>query len=128
MHSRLRIKAGVLKVRIASAGVADAGTVTAEFAAALPAVALVLACAFGAIDLGGEQLRLQGAAFDAARLLGRGDPGAQERIRLVVSDATLGTRSSGKLICADASAPVQLGILSGIVLRASACALYDAQT
>jgi hypothetical protein len=102
--------------------------VTAEFAAALPAVVLVLACAFGAIDLGGEQLRLQGAVFDAARLLGRGDPGALQRIRSVVPDATLGTRSSGQLICADATASVQMGILSGIVLRASACALNDSQT
>jgi hypothetical protein len=105
----------------------DAGTVTAEFAAALPAVVLVLACALGAIELGGEQLRLQGAAFDAARLLGRGDSGAQQRIRSVSPDATLSARTSGQLVCADASAPVALGILKGIVLRASACALDDAQ-
>jgi hypothetical protein len=102
--------------------------VTAEFAAAIPAVVLVLACALGAIELGGEQLRLQGATFDAARLLGRGDPGAQERVRLVAPNGKLTTRTSGALICADATAPAALGILSGIMVRASACALDDANS
>jgi len=112
---------------LARRGHTDDGTVTAEFAAAVPAVVLVLACALGAIGLGGEQLRLQGATFEAARLLGRGDTGALERVRSVAPGATLTTRSVGQLICADATAPAALGILSGIVLRASACALDDAQ-
>ncbi|MDQ1547036.1 MAG: hypothetical protein QOH69_1940 [Actinomycetota bacterium] len=105
---------------------ADAGAVTAEFAAAMPAVVLVLACALGAIGLGGEQLRLQGAAFDAARLLGRGDPGALAIVRSVSPVATLTTRTSGVTICADASAVVSLGVLSGIALHATSCALDDA--
>jgi hypothetical protein len=108
-------------------GLSDAGTVTAEFAAALPAAILVLACALGAVQLGSRQLQLQGAAFDAARLLGRGDPGALARIHLVLPTATLTTRRSGETICADASATVSLGVLSGIELRASACALDDSQ-
>ena len=94
----------------------------------MPAVVLVLACALGAIGLGGEQLRLQGAAFDAARLLGRGDPGALSRIRSVAPDATLTTRTSGVTICVDASAVVSLGALSGISLHATSCALDDAQS
>jgi hypothetical protein len=106
----------------------DAGAVTAEFAAALPAVAIVLACALGAIHLGSEQLRLQGAAFDAARLLGRGDPGALARIRSVLPNSSLSIRRSGETVCADAKATVSLGVLSGIVLTASACALDDAQS
>ena len=100
---------------------------TAEFAAAMPAVVLVLACAIGAIGLGGEQLRLQGAAFDAARLVGRGDPGALARVRAVSPDATLSTRTSGVTICVDARATVSLGVLSGIALHATSCALDDAQ-
>jgi hypothetical protein len=106
----------------------DAGTVTAEFAVVLPAVVLVLGCALGAIGLGGEQLRLQGAAFDAARLLGRGDSGALDRIRAVAPGARLSVRSSGAVVCADVRAPVALGVLSGIVLNASACALDDARS
>jgi hypothetical protein len=105
----------------------DSGTVTAEFAVVFPAVVLILGCALGAIGLGGEQLRLQGAAFDAARLLGRGDPGALERIHAVAPDARLGVRSSGALVCADVAATTALGVLSGIVLKASACALDDAR-
>jgi hypothetical protein len=108
-------------------GRGDVGAVTAEFAAALPAVVLVLACSLGAIHLGSEQLQLQGATFYAARLLGRGDPGALARVREVLPTAGLSTRRFGQTICADASAGVSLGVLSGIVLRASACALDDAQ-
>jgi hypothetical protein len=91
----------------------------------LPAVILVLGFALGGIGLGGEQLRLQGAAFDAARLLGRGDSGALDRVHEVVPNARLGVRASGSLICADVTAPVTLGVLTGIELRASACALHD---
>jgi hypothetical protein len=104
------------------------GAITAEFAVVLPAVVLVLGCSLGAIGLGGEQLRLQGAAFDAARLLGRGDSGALDRVRAVAPDARLSVRSAGVVVCADVSAPVALGVLSGIVLHASACALDDARS
>jgi hypothetical protein len=105
----------------------ELGSVTAEFAAALPAVVLVLAFAIGAIGLGGEQLRLQGAAFVAARLLGRGDPGALARIRSVSPAAALSTYESGDSICAEARVSVALGVLSGISLSATSCALNDAQ-
>jgi Flp pilus assembly protein TadG len=105
----------------------DCGTVTAEFAIALPAVVVVLALSLGAIGLGGEQLRLQAAAFDAARLLGRGEAGATERIRSVAPDAIMSTHTAGSAICVDATAGAALGVLSGIRLQASACALDDAQ-
>jgi hypothetical protein len=108
-------------------GLDDAGAITAEFAAALPAVVLVLACALGAIELGGEQLRLQAATFDAARLLGRGDPGALDRIRSVSPGATLTTRRTGSTICARANVTVSLGILTGIVLGSSSCVLDDSR-
>lgn len=104
------------------------GSVTAEFAAALPAVVLVLAFAIGAIGLGGERLRLQGAAFEAARMLGRGDSGALARIRSVFPAATLSTYPSGESICVEARVTVALGALSGIGLSATACALNDARS
>jgi Flp pilus assembly protein TadG len=118
MRSRIEAESGI---RV------ELGAITAEFAAAVPAVILVLACSLAAIQLGGEQLRLQSAAFDAARLLGRGEAGSLARIRTVSSDATLSARKSGESICADARATASLGVLSGIVLTASACALDDAQ-
>jgi Flp pilus assembly protein TadG len=105
----------------------DRGSVTAEFAAVLPAVVLVLGCALGAMQLAAEQLRLQGADAQAVRLLGRGDPGARELVAAVNPNATLVVRSSGDLICADAKAPASIGILTGVTIAASACALDDAQ-
>jgi Flp pilus assembly protein TadG len=105
----------------------DRGSVTAEFAAVLPAVVLILGCALGAMQLAAEQLRLQGADADAARLLGRGDPGARGLLLAVNPDATLVVRSSGNLVCADAHAPASIGILLGVSITASACALDDAQ-
>jgi hypothetical protein len=105
----------------------DAGAVTAEFAAVLPAVVLVLACALGALQLSDEQLRLQAADAAAARLLGRGQSGAAEVVTAVDPDARLSVRSDGPLVCADVRAPVSLGVIVGLTLTASACALGDAQ-
>jgi len=100
--------------------------VTAEFAAVLPAVILILAIALGTMQIAGEQLRLQGATADAARLLGRGDPGASALVQQVATDAQLTENRQGDLVCAEASVPVSLGILIGITLSTSACALDDA--
>jgi Flp pilus assembly protein TadG len=105
----------------------DRGAVTAEFAAVLPAVVLVLGCALGAMQLAAEQLRLQGADAAAVRLLGRGDPGARQLVLAVNSSASLVVHSSGNVICADVSAPATLGILPVMTISATACALDDAQ-
>jgi hypothetical protein len=88
---------------------------------------LVLAFALGAIGLGGEQLRLQAATFDAARIVGRGDAGALARIQAVAPAATLSTSESGDSVCVETRATVALGVLSGISLSARSCALNDAQ-
>ena len=46
---------------------------TAEFAVALPAIALVLAACLASVQLVGQHVRLTDAAADAARALGRGE-------------------------------------------------------
>jgi Flp pilus assembly protein TadG len=51
--------------------------VTAEFAVALPAVVLVLVLGVSALSAAGRQVRLQDAAADAARLVGRGEDPAR---------------------------------------------------
>jgi Flp pilus assembly protein TadG len=107
-------------------GSAD-GSVTAEFAAVVPAVVLLLAIALGGIRLAGEQLQLQAAVQDASRLLARGDPGATSRVLQVVAKANVDDDESGDLVCVHARAPADLGILVGIVLSASACALDERQ-
>jgi hypothetical protein len=100
--------------------------VTAEFAIALPAVILVLAISMGGMQLAGEQLRLQGAVADAARILGRGGAGAEAVVRRVSPRARLTAFRRGNLVCATASAPSSLGLLPAVTVRASACALSDA--
>ena len=105
----------------------DSGTVTAEFAAVLPAVVLVLAFAMGALHLGAEQLRLQGAVAGAARLVGRGDGGADELVAAIDPEARLTLRRTDSMVCANATAPARLGIALGITLGASSCALDDSQ-
>jgi hypothetical protein len=99
--------------------------VTAEFAAVMPAIVLVLAFGLGSMQLAGEQLRLQSAAGDAARLLGRGDGGALAVIRHVSPGAHLTQRYDGDLVCARAEAAVGFGIVAGITLSATSCALSD---
>lgn len=108
-------------------GWGDRGSVTAEFAAVLPAVVLVLVAALGGMQVAGEQLRLQAAVTDAARMLGRGDAGAASRVGDAVHGATLAQSRRGDLICAETRAPTALGILSSLTLRASACTLDDAR-
>jgi Flp pilus assembly protein TadG len=49
--------------------------VTAEMAACLPVLVLVLAVALSALSVGGARVRAQDAAREAARAAARGDPG-----------------------------------------------------
>jgi Flp pilus assembly protein TadG len=58
----------------------DAGTVTAELAAVLPVLVLVLAVALSAVAVAASRVRLQDAAREAARLAARGDPAAARRL------------------------------------------------
>jgi hypothetical protein len=104
---------------------ADRGSVTAEFAAVVPAVILVLAFALGAMQISGEQLRLQAAVAQAARSYGRGDAGASAPVEQVSSDAEVSRIRSGELVCVTATVPANLGILIGITLIARSCALDD---
>ena len=104
----------------------EEGSVTAEFAVALPAVILVLAIALGGMQLAGEQLRLQGAVADAARILGRGGADAAAVVHRVSPTARLTDSRHGDLVCAAASASGSLGLLPAVTVRARACALSDA--
>jgi Flp pilus assembly protein TadG len=58
----------------------EAGTVTAELAAALPVLVLVLAVALTAVVSAASRVRLQDAAREAARLAARGDVAAARRV------------------------------------------------
>lgn len=103
-------------VRPAETG--DRGSVTAEFAVALPAVLLLLAVLLGGIRLGGAHLIAQDAAADAARALGRGDGEAA-----VLPGAGLDVQRRDGLVCARVGVPSSgLAALAGVRLSGHSCA------
>ena len=106
----------------------DRGSAVAEFAVALPAVLLVLATVLGGVQLGTLQLRLQDAAADAARSLGRGDPasGVTSRIARQVPSARWSVTRPDGLVCAHlaATAAPPAGLL-GLTVSATGCALDE---
>lgn len=91
----------------------------------MPAVALVLATSLACLQVAGEQLRLQDAAADTARSLGRGEPASTALLERAMPGASLEVQRQGHLVCAVASAPAAFGggLLSALVVRASACSL-----
>jgi len=103
----------------------ETGSAVAEFAVALPAVLLVLAMVLGGIQLGALQVRVQDAAADAARSLGRGDPASALAARLgrQVPGAHWKSTRSGAMVCAhlEASAGGPAALL-GLTVSATSCA------
>jgi hypothetical protein len=90
--------------------------VSAEFAVVLPGVVLVLACCLSAMQVAGQQLRLQDAAALAARASARGDD-TSVAARLVPG-STVSRWTDGDLDCVSLTAPALLGL----ELTASSCA------
>ncbi|MCU1481102.1 MAG: hypothetical protein JWQ19_1888 [Subtercola sp.] len=106
----------------------DRGTVTAELAAALPAVALVIILMLGAVQAAGVQIRVVDAASAAARSLGRGEStGAADSLAGALAGShELSSSTEGEFVCATVSAPVVFGGLGdsgGLRVSARACAL-----
>jgi len=99
----------------------DRGSVVAEFAIALPAVALVLALGVGALAGASRQVRLQDAVADAARLSARGEAASRVTGAVVaaVAEASVEISSRDDLVCVTATAPAMLGLR----VSASGCAL-----
>jgi len=100
----------------------DRGSVAAEFAIAMTAVAVVVLVAVGLLGAAGRQILLQDAVADAARLASRGESSA--RVSAVVQNAVPGASvdisDAGDLVCVTAARTV-----SGIPVSARGCALVD---
>jgi Flp pilus assembly protein TadG len=97
--------------------------VTVEFAVALPAVILVLAGCLSGLQVAGQQLRLQDAAADAARIVARGESASATVARLMPG-ATMSQSTSGDLVCISLRASAaSSGPLSALTVAASSCAL-----
>ena len=104
----------------------EQGSVTAEFAVAMPAVLLVLALSLSATQVAATQLRLQDAAADAARALARGETVAAVTSSLSeqVSGAALARSARGDLVCATTTArPMGLAATFGLTVSASSWAV-----
>lgn len=102
------------------------GSVTAEFAVALPAVALVLAICLGGVQAVSVQVRLTDAAADAARTIARGDAAevAVARLAVAVPGARLQVDAGAELVCVTASAPAGTRtVLAALAVTARSCAL-----
>lgn len=99
---------------------AERGSITAEFAIALPTVMVVLVLCLGGIAVAGAQIRVQDAAAAAARAAGRGDSVAVAA--QVAPGASVSQWAQGDLVCVTVSATADLGP-GGIPLSASSCAL-----
>ncbi|CAO1649764.1 TadE family type IV pilus minor pilin [Salinibacterium sp. NYA9b] len=109
----------------------ERGSVTAEFALALPAVALVLVCCLSGVQLAGLQIRLQDAAAVSARSLARDESSGTvaATASALVTSARLSSHQRDGLVCATVSAPARnalLGLLP-ITLSATSCALAGGQ-
>lgn len=100
----------------------ERGGVTAEFAVALPAVVLVLACCLSGLAVAGQQLRLQDAAALAARTLARGGDPEPLASRLVPG-ARASRSAEGDLVCITLTAGAALTALLPLTLTARSCAL-----
>ncbi|TFC81902.1 hypothetical protein E3O45_00705 [Cryobacterium sp. TMS1-20-1] len=109
-------------------GQANRGSITAEFATALPAVVLVLACCLGAVQVVGVQVRLTDAAATAARVLSRGDSVARAAALVAgtVSGAGLAAERRGEFVCARVTATGS-GLFAELTLEARSCALAGGQ-
>jgi len=104
---------------------AERGSAAAELALALPAVVFTLLLGVGALAAASQQVALQDATADAARLLGRGESvaAAHAAVAASVSDARVSNEVRGDLTCVSASIEATLGRLISIPLTASSCAL-----
>jgi Flp pilus assembly protein TadG len=81
--------------------------VTAELAACLPVLMLVLGVALTAVSAAGAQVRLQDAAREAARATARGDPAAT---RQLVAQAAPGARVTVRIVGDDVIAVARVRV------------------
>jgi Flp pilus assembly protein TadG len=106
----------------------DAGTVTAELAAALPVLVLVLAVALFAVATAASRVRLQDAAREAARLAARGDVRAAQRVaEQVAPGARLQLSSADGAVVAVLTATLHplTGLLPGLRVEERAVAAVE---
>lgn len=105
----------------------ERGSATAEFAAVIPAIALVLALCLGGVQTLAQQVRLADAAGDAVRVVARGEgEGQAHSIAAAIAGAvSVSVAHRGEFICLELSAPAAFGpfAAAGVRVSAASCAL-----
>jgi Flp pilus assembly protein TadG len=106
----------------------DRGAVTAELAASLPVLVLVLAVALTAVGAAAARVRLQDAAREAARVAARGDEAAAQQLAArVAPGARLQLERTGDEVVATMHATVHplTGLLPGFAITETAVAAIE---
>ena len=100
---------------------AEAGSVTAELALALPSVALVIAVTLGGFSLQVERMKLVDLSATGSRALARGeDPAAVEAMLMKARpDLSLKVESEDDLVCLKLSFPAKVPGLGSELLEVS---------
>ena len=99
---------------------------TAEFAAVVPAIVVLLALCLSAVQVAGVQVRASDAAADAARMAARGDGAGAvaSHVRGLISGASVIVEPRGSLVCVRVRAPAAgSGPFAALTISASSCAL-----
>lgn len=123
MIRRVAPRRGALSVGGGERIAGERGSVAAELAVALPAVAVVFALGIGGLMAASTQVRLQDVAADGARLVARGEPeGRAAGVVAQVAGARTTVSLSGDLVCVTATAEARVAGIP-IPLRAVSCAL-----
>ncbi|MDX2376906.1 hypothetical protein M4I32_08865 [Microbacterium sp. LRZ72] len=97
---------------------------TAEVAVALPAFVLVVLLGLGALGAGARAVRMQDAAADAARALGRGDSTAVAVAAVAATSPTAGLAVDrpGELVCVTVTDRARIGVID-LPVQGRSCAL-----
>jgi Flp pilus assembly protein TadG len=105
----------------------DRGSFTAELAAGLPALILLLMVGLTAVRAVSDQMQCLDAAREGARAASRGDPGTPAASRVAPDGADVHIVTGAESVTVTVSAPVRLvgGGLSIITVQGSAVAARE---
>lgn len=109
-------------------GAGDSGMVTAELAAGLPVLVLLLAFAVAVVSVSGARVRAQDAAREAARAAARDDAAAARQLAqgAVPGVAVVITRSGGEVVAtARLRAHLLVGWLPAVTITERAVAAVE---
>ncbi|NII42086.1 Flp pilus assembly pilin Flp [Curtobacterium flaccumfaciens] len=106
-------------------GPSERGSVTVEFAVALPIVAVVLAAGIAGVVAVDLQGRLQTATAVAARAVARGDDAAARRVLGQAGAGPIRVERASGLVCVEVGRPAGGGPFANVVLRGSSCAVDE---